>query len=141
MIGVQVVKAASGARGPYDLMTGERFEHAKHAKKKATALGPGQYTLKAMAPLANNNQHLIFSNDAQRFPTVPGDRHTNATLSQYPRAYKEPNPSSYELVAKKSSSQRKAPFGRSAPRIDQRECYKSNTFAGNMLSTNDVSVI
>jgi len=135
-----VTKAASGARGPYDLMTGERFEHVKNAKKKDTSLGPGQYVLKPMAPILPNKQHLIFAKDAPRFPKVPGDRHTNTTLSQYPRQEAEPNPLSYQQPKAASSTQRKAAFGRSAPRTDQRECYKSNTFAGNMLSTNDHSV-
>ena len=33
-----------------------------------------------------------------------------------------------------------APFGRSASRVDQRECYKSQTFAGDMFKTTSHSV-
>lgn len=129
-----VLKPAAGDRGPYDLMTGERFD--LRTKKKADALGPGQYTLKSMAPKVPNTEHLVFAKDGPRFPKVPGDRLTNSTLAQLPR---KAGPT-YELRKDYDTKANTAPFGRSASRSDQRECYKSEGFAGNMFETNSHSL-
>ena len=120
------------AAGPYELMTGERFILNK---KKDASLGPGQYTIKSMA---QKKEHLSFSKDGPRFPNVPGDQFTNASLAHYPRDTKQPNPGRYNpdrggIGTGKRLSTRAAPFDRSASRDDQRECYKTKDFNGNIF--------
>jgi hypothetical protein len=141
-----VLKDATGTRGPYELMTGERFDLRKKGKKGEDSLGPGQYTLKPVAPVCPNREHLIFSKDAPRFSTVAGDRHTNSTLAQYPRNPEQPKPGQYYSEAQYSTLKKAprvgkhAPFGRSADRTDQRGCYKTDTFNGDMFATNGHSI-
>lgn len=127
-----VVRSATGNKGPYELMTGERFILNK---KKDASLGPGQYTIKSMA---QKKEHLSFSKDGPRFPNVPGDQFTNASLAHYPRDTKQPNPGRYNpdrggIGTGKRLSTRAAPFDRSASRDDQRECYKTKDFNGNIF--------
>jgi hypothetical protein len=129
-----VLKSSTGTKGPYELMTGERFNLNK---KKDTSLGPGQYPIKQVAPVFPNKEHLSFGKDAQRFPTVPADRFTNTVLAQYPRSIKEPNPTKYNpdkqgIGTKQRMSKKNAPFDRTASRADQRECYKTNSFNGSL---------
>jgi len=128
-----VVRSATGSKGPYELMTGERFNLNK---KKDASLGPGQYPIKSIAA---KQEHLNFSKDGKRFPNVPGDLFTNASLAHYPRDVKQPKPTNYNpdkhgIGTAKRLSTRAAPFDRSASRADQRECYKTKTFNGNMFA-------